>query len=289
MNRCFTCGSQIDENKRFCNKKCYFARVGYRNHSDETKRKIAIGNSKPFTIERRNAISIARTFVPSKELLEKLQHYWRLGYLNPLVIMKLCGLEHHKSLYRRLCNEYCMVPQIKFSSQEWLPEHFEKLIELGNQNVYYRDIADVLGFGEKQVYETARRIGLKLNRRNPYAYTCTSSKPELIVIEWLREAGHAVTQQFASGKFIFDGHIEYTNILIEVHGDYWHCNPKVYKNGAINEMQKASQRRDFAKKAHAAKLGYNLITVWELDIKERSEEIKNWTLKKVEKYKCKMN
>lgn len=289
MKQCFTCGKPIVQNKTFCNKRCYFARIGYRKHSEETKRKIAVGNSKPFTTERKKAISAARTFVPSDELLQKLQSYWALGYLNPRVIKKLCGLEKHGSLYARLQKEHCVVKQLRFISPQWYPEHFEKLIELGRQNVYFRDIAKLLGFGEKQVYGTALKIGLKLNRRNPQAYSSVISKPEQLVMSWLRDVGHTIVPQFVNGNFVFDGHIEQTNILIEVHGDYWHCNPKVYKSGAINEMQKLHQRRDFAKKAYATRMGYYLITIWELDIKTRADETKAWLLKKVEEHKCKMN
>lgn len=68
---------------------------------------------------------------------------------------------------------------------------------------------------------------------------------------------------------------------LEVNGDYWHCNPKVYKKGAINEMQKSHIRRDFAKKGFAAKQGYYLVTIWEKDIKEKSEKIKEWLLSKI--------
>ena len=63
-----------------------------------------------------------------------------------------------------------------------------------------------------------------------------------------------VDTQFPLGNFFFDARIQNTNVLIEVNGDYWHCNPKVYVNGPINEMQKAHIRRDFAKKAYASKM-----------------------------------
>jgi hypothetical protein len=47
-------------------------------------------------------------------------------------------------------------------------------------------------------------------------------------------------------------------------------------------MQKSHLRRDFAKKNHAKQQGYYLITVWEKDIKETPEKIKDWILNKIQ-------
>jgi G:T-mismatch repair DNA endonuclease (very short patch repair protein) len=282
--KCHTCKKQIADTKSFCSKRCFFSRKNYRNHSEETKRKIAIGNSKPFTNERKRAISDARTFKPAEELINNLQSYWKLRYLNPCVIAELCGLKNHKAIYVKLVKEHCKIEQLKFMPKNWYPCHYEKLLELGSQNVYYKDIAKVLGFGSKQVYAIALKLNLRLNRRDPNAWQCVTSKPEKLVCEWLNNSGYQLDMQFPLGNFFFDARIQNTNVLIEVNGDYWHCNPKVYVNGPINEMQKAHIRRDFAKKAYASKMGYYLITLWELDLKQKPVEMNQWLLKKVREH-----
>jgi very-short-patch-repair endonuclease len=288
MPICETCKSECK--KKFCNKTCYFNRPkGLRKHSIETKQKIAKSNSNPFSWERKKAISVARTYVPTQELLQKLKSYWRLRYINPCIIAELCGLKNKGSVYRRLVREHCDIEQFSFMPKNWYPEHYQKLIELGKQNVYVRDIANCIGFGIKQCLGIATKLGLKLNTRNPNAWTCVTSKPEKMILDELINHGYTVTTQFQLGKFLFDAHVIETNILIEVNGDYWHCNPKVYKNGAINEMQKSHQRRDFAKKAFAAKMGYYLITIWELDINQRKIEIVEWLLKKVKLHGKRIN
>lgn len=263
---------------------CYFSRKIYRKHSEETKRKIALGNSKPFTLERRKAVSVGRTFVPTQEMLDQLKSHWGLRYLNPTVIMELCGLKNRKAIYERLKKIHCNVEQMRFMPIDWYPYHYELLLELGKQGIFYQEIAKILGFGKKQVYYVALKLGVKLNTRNPEAYKCIISKPEKLVIDWLNLNNFEIDSQFPLGNFVFDARIINSNVLVEVHGDYWHCNPRVYTNGPINEMQKGHMRRDFAKKAYAAKMGYYLITVWELDLKQKTDQTLNWLLGKVKKY-----
>lgn len=293
MKCCPACNKEISNSlKIFCNKVCYRNRKKFHTykHSNETKNKIAIANSKkPFTKERKKAISIARTFVPASDLIEKLNDYWKLRYLNRRIIMELCGLSKNKSIYQRLFKQYCNYVQLEHMPINWYPQHYETLIKLGKQNVYYIDIAKTLGFGKKQVYCIAQKLCIKLNRKNPNAWSCVISKPELQVIDWIKNAGYKINTQFQLGNFLFDAHIVNTDILIEINGDYWHCNPKVYKNGPINEMQKAHMRRDFAKKACALQHGFKLITVWEFDIRNSKNNIHEWILKKVKEYDVRTN
>ena len=68
-------------------------------------------------------------------------------------------------------------------------------------------------------------------------------------------------------------------ILIEVHGDYWHCNPKIYnkpKNATqTNKIIDDRRKADFAKKH-----GMKLYVIWENDIKQGDfsvlEEVKSY-------------
>ena len=281
MKKCHTCKKEIIENKIFCNKHCYFLRSDYGKHSEETKKKIAIGNSKPMTVNRKLAMSNARTYKPSQTLLEKLEQLWSFRYLSPCVIKEAVGLKNSEKVYKRLFKTYCKIDQFKFMPGNWQLEHYQKLIELATQNVWFKTIAKILGFGQKQVYHISKKLNLPINTRDPNVYSSITSKPELLVISWIKNEGYDISTQYPLGNFLYDCHVKNTNILIEVNGDYWHCNPKVYTTGAINEMQKSHIRRDFAKKGFASKQGYYLITVWEKDINENSEKTKSWVLGKI--------
>lgn len=281
MKYCFTCNKEIKETKIFCNTECYLKRKGYNKHSEETKKKIAKGNSKPFTEERKKNISKARTSVIPNSLIKKLDELWSLKYLNSFVIKELAGLSRRSRIYDNLYKKHCRHEQLLFMPKDWYPEHYLKLIELANQKIWYKEIAKILGFGEKQILNISKKLGLPINTRNPNAWSCVISKPELLVISWIRDANYEIDTQYQLHKFLYDAHVKNTNILIEVNGDYWHCNPKVYVNGPINDLQKSHMRRDFAKKGFAIKAGYYLITLWEKNIKENPEKTRDWLLGKI--------
>ena len=62
------------------------------------------------------------------------------------------------------------------------------------------------------------------------------------------------------------------NKIIEVHGDYWHCNPRVYPEPK-DEHQRQNIKKDKIKHAVYKELGYQVLYIWELDINENYEEI----------------
>lgn len=286
---CFTCGKEINQRKIFCDKNCYMARKNYRLQSEETRKKIAMSNSKPMSEERKKAISNSRLTKIDEKLIEKLQYYWSLKYLNPLVIKDLCDLKRRGRIYERLFKEYCKVEQHKFMPADWYPEDYQKLIELANQGVWYKTIAKMLSSSLNQITNICKKLNIQRNTRKPDAYTNTTSKLELKVLSWLEDAGYELNEQYSVGNFYFDAHVKNTCILIEINGDYWHCNPRVYTNGPINELQKRLMRRDFAKKSCAKERGYKQITVWENDINLDEEKSKMWLLKKVKEYESTAN
>jgi len=64
------------------------------------------------------------------------------------------------------------------------------------------------------------------------------------------------------------------NIYIEVDGDYWHCNPKIYPNGPKNEIQQKRINNDLKKDKYFNGFGLKLIRFWEFDIYNNVEEVK---------------
>ena len=54
--------------------------------------------------------------------------------------------------------------------------------------------------------------------------------------------------------------------IIEVNGDYWHCNPCIYGNGPEDEIQIKHVIRDYSKKCYYLSNNINYIEIWEYDI-----------------------
>jgi very-short-patch-repair endonuclease len=92
----------------------------------------------------------------------------------------------------------------------------------------------------------------------PTYYTCTDqrceqSAVELEIISRLQALDIPVVPQVKLGQnWVFDGVINGTRIIVEIHGDYWHTRPEV-------------KERDSRKQAWAALEGYSILTIWEAD------------------------
>lgn len=69
-----------------------------------------------------------------------------------------------------------------------------------------------------------------------------------------------------------------TNHIIEIHGDYWHCNPKIYPDDFVHPYFKmtAKERRnlDQQRKEYLESLGYTVTVVWESDLNTFIEKLK---------------
>ena len=107
-----------------------------------------------------------------------------------------------------------------------------------------------------------------------------TSKIETRVGEALKRMGLSYHWQFWITRKSFDYRINGTRKIIEVNGDFWHANPKIYKHDDIvsypNPVGKIPAKqiwdRDAKKKAIAEKYGYSVIAVWEDEMKGLSDE-----------------
>jgi len=84
---------------------------------------------------------------------------------------------------------------------------------------------------------------------------------------------------FAKGiNKIFDFYIPKYNILIEVDGDFYHCNPNIYNNGPVCKTQTINIENDKLKDEWAKANGYKLLRFWEDDINNNIKQVKQTLL-----------
>lgn len=57
------------------------------------------------------------------------------------------------------------------------------------------------------------------------------------------------------------------NLILEINGDYWHCNPKIYKT-PINSIQIKQIEKDKKRITRLKNLGFNVEIIWESDLTE---------------------
>lgn len=103
-----------------------------------------------------------------------------------------------------------------------------------------------------------------------------SSQLEITFICLLEDMGIEYIRFFYAKpiKAFYDIYVPHKNTLIEVDGDFYHCNPINYPE-AIYEVQKKNQLRDQEKNNWALSNGYNLLRFWEHDINNNPEDVKN--------------
>lgn len=77
------------------------------------------------------------------------------------------------------------------------------------------------------------------------------------------------------GRYKPDFLIKDKKIIIEVQGDYFHCNPYIYEDGPKDEVQIKHIIRDYYKKCYFLSKGYKIIEIWELEINQNLENVKN--------------
>lgn len=114
----------------------------------------------------------------------------------------------------------------------------------------------------KKIKSIRRKKKFKITK-----YTVGSSKIEKQFGQFLKNLGLDVESQHQILYKFFDFHIKGKKVLVELDGDYFHCNPRKYPNGPINKMQQESIKNDQYKTALAEAHGYKLIRIWEYDFR----------------------
>jgi very-short-patch-repair endonuclease len=95
----------------------------------------------------------------------------------------------------------------------------------------------------------------------------SSSKPEKVIYNILKELNYSVKKSYRIDRYICDIFIEKLNLIIEYNGDYWHCNPKKYDRNYIHPHKKKTAYKiweeDNIRIDNLRNMGYTLIVIWE--------------------------
>ena len=79
-------------------------------------------------------------------------------------------------------------------------------------------------------------------------------------------------EQYQICSFNFDYYLLDYDTVIEIDGDFWHCNPIKYPNGPIYDSQRTTIKNDLKKNLICENTkGLKLLRFWETDINERPE------------------
>jgi len=80
------------------------------------------------------------------------------------------------------------------------------------------------------------------------------------------EQGVNYVQQYRVGRYLFDFYLPDTNTLVEVHGTFWHADPRFYDHNNLSKTQRRNVENDKRKAQRAERDGYKLRIIWEHDV-----------------------
>ena len=123
-----------------------------------------------------------------------------------------------------------------------------------------------------------------INQANPKRFCCktcrisangANSKPQQITNKILEELYIKYQNEYLFKHYNVDNYLLDHNLIIEVNGNYWHCNPILNKT-VSNTMQKKAIAKDKTKHSYIKNhFDIEILYLWETDIN------KNYTLCKL--------
>lgn len=252
-----------------------------KGHTEETKRKIAAGNTgKVFSEERCRAISRANTKYIDAEIIEKIKTLLDEKVCNLDAVLYEAGTKNGKSIKREMAESgVVLCESLKFFNRKITYQTGKKLLAYLRLGIHPKEICERLDLKKKTFWSSVK----KLQDAHSFKYEWTrkkpggdsQSKPEKQTCALLDEMGVAYTKEFSLGNFYYDIHVTGTSLLIEVQGDYWHANPGIYLDREkINQTQRTNVRRDHCKRRFAKESGFYTLYIWERDLKSNLDEVK---------------
>ena len=106
--------------------------------------------------------------------------------------------------------------------------------------------------------------------------TFPRSKMEIKIGKFLENIGFVFTPQFPLKSIgVFDYGSADMKLIIEYHGTYWHCDPRVYKPDFYHTIKKKTAKelwqKDAVRKSGAESLGYTVLAFWEADLRKLTD------------------
>lgn len=93
-----------------------------------------------------------------------------------------------------------------------------------------------------------------------------NTAPVRMVEELLKQIGLSYEREKIVDVWSFDFYISEGDLYLEVDGDYYHSNPKIYPNGPKTATQRKNWYRDIKKNEFCQTNNLKLIRFWECDI-----------------------
>lgn len=126
-------------------------------------------------------------------------------------------------------------------------------------------------YGIKEANKRRKKTAARMAKTNSRLLKKRTSKFEKQFLIELKTKGYVSNKQIS--KYTVDYVNEKTKHIIEVNGDYWHCNPNLYHanyyNSSIGMSAGEKWKYDAERKKYLENLGYTVTIIWESDYKKK--------------------
>lgn len=101
----------------------------------------------------------------------------------------------------------------------------------------------------------------------------TNTWIELVINAFLTKNEIEFITQYPIGRMTADFYIPSINLVVEANGDFWHANPVVYSDkNSLHPIQIKAIEKDKRKMSQLKSNGYDILVIWENDLKVNLDE-----------------
>lgn len=134
-----------------------------------------------------------------------------------------------------------------------------------NSHMSLSELSFILERTEKSIKHRALALNVRIGTR-------IRSKIEVIVESILKKHDIEYLKDVRPLRDIgYEADFLFSNIIIEVQGDYWHCNPNIFP--IPSDKQKGFIAKDKLKKKIFESAGYKVFYIWEDDVINRINQV----------------
>ena len=276
VNKCKVCGKVVKN--KYCSIECYSKSRKGRIYSDITRKRLSQSlKGHLVSEETRHKIGQANTKKAKLSQLKILLKIIKHGIITHKGLIKeLTGLSD--KVYRRYHSllegkgyykKYKQQHKVNINIQKLGIDKINEMLRIGS-NLTRKEIQTMFKLDTMRLDDISRFIkqnGLKCKR----SIVKTETLPEKITRDILEKHKIPFEQEYplekrTDGRFTYRFDFKLNNdILIEVQGDYWHCNPKIFPE-PINDEQRWAIQKDERKKEFAKNKGFKILYLWEHDL-----------------------
>lgn len=271
------------KNRKFCSRECSDKNRPKRTLESKAKiSNITKNYFKNATEEEKKKrwekISKSKLKILPKEgesLIDRLNDF---GYIRDITIFSEKSGYGTKAIKRYLKTKGIKAPKfIPYNIQRFSESEFENF-RFDLMTLEWDKISKKYNISKKIIKSVAKKLKIQVKRKNP---SRKETSPEKFVRNFLETLNINFRKEvyIANNRWRVDFLIE-NDKIIEVNGDFWHANPKIYSVDKLTTIQKNNVLRDIEKFNWINQNNYKLLIIWEQDIKFNTEDIKN----KIEKY-----